>query len=400
MQFFHLCDNANMKKPDDKDYDPLFKVRKVFDEVRNRCRKQAVDEFQSIDEQLIPFKGRHRSKQYLPAKPHKWGIKMITRASSSGTVYDFIMYAGKQTELMVSLPDKSTVHNCVLSLCDSIPKNAVNVKLFMDNYYMTLEIMEYLLKERNIHTTGTIRSNRLQHCPLPSEKDLKKRGRGSYEQYVDYNSNITAVRWFDNKIVTVVSTYLESNEPDEVRRWDKKLNQRINIKRPRVIGEYNKYMGGIDLNDMLLAMYRNNRKSKKWYMKMVYYLIWTAITNSWLLYRKSLISDDKNKRISLKEFMLIIARHLVKANKTTVRKVGRPSLPTPQPAPKQRRALNEISDNTIGIRNDHTDHFPKHTTKGRCKQCEGGYTRWMCEKCGIHLCLNEHKNCFKNYHID
>jgi len=33
------------------------------------------EEKHSVDEQMIPFKGRSSMKQYMKSKPHKWGYK-------------------------------------------------------------------------------------------------------------------------------------------------------------------------------------------------------------------------------------------------------------------------------------------------------------------------------------
>jgi len=43
------------------------------------------------------FPGQSSYKQYNPAKPHKWGLKMFTRAGTSGLVYNFTLYVGKGT---------------------------------------------------------------------------------------------------------------------------------------------------------------------------------------------------------------------------------------------------------------------------------------------------------------
>ncbi len=86
MQYFHMTDNNVMKKPGEDGYDSLFKVRKLYDAVRNKCRSLPQNEFQSIDEQIIAFKGRLKDKADLPNKPHPWGFKMISRGSSSGII--------------------------------------------------------------------------------------------------------------------------------------------------------------------------------------------------------------------------------------------------------------------------------------------------------------------------
>ncbi|MEL7309232.1 MAG: hypothetical protein AAGK05_16170, partial [Pseudomonadota bacterium] len=59
MQYFHLSDNNEQIPKGSEGYDPLFKIRKLFDVVRNKCRLQTQSEFQSIDEQMIPYKGNH-----------------------------------------------------------------------------------------------------------------------------------------------------------------------------------------------------------------------------------------------------------------------------------------------------------------------------------------------------
>jgi hypothetical protein len=52
---------------------------------------------QTIDEGMIAFKGRLSFKQYLPAKPTKFGIKVWKRASPyNGYCHEFQVYTGKK----------------------------------------------------------------------------------------------------------------------------------------------------------------------------------------------------------------------------------------------------------------------------------------------------------------
>jgi len=51
----------------------------------------------SIDEGMIAFKGRLSFRQYLPAKPTKYGIKVWMAAdSSNGYVVNFSVYLGSE----------------------------------------------------------------------------------------------------------------------------------------------------------------------------------------------------------------------------------------------------------------------------------------------------------------
>ncbi|KAJ8891042.1 hypothetical protein PR048_010551 [Dryococelus australis] len=53
-----------------------------------------LDEFLSVDEMMIPFKGTSSLKQYLRNKPHPWGDKLWVLATASGYVLNFDIYQG------------------------------------------------------------------------------------------------------------------------------------------------------------------------------------------------------------------------------------------------------------------------------------------------------------------
>ena len=48
----------------------------------------------SVDEQVVPFKGVHSIKCYLPKKPKKWSYKFWARAWTSGCTCDFEVHGG------------------------------------------------------------------------------------------------------------------------------------------------------------------------------------------------------------------------------------------------------------------------------------------------------------------
>ena len=64
------------------------------------------EEYQSIDERMIRFKGPNIMKQYLKQKPIKWGFKMWVRAGSiSGYVYEVDLYPGKNPNVEEGLEE-------------------------------------------------------------------------------------------------------------------------------------------------------------------------------------------------------------------------------------------------------------------------------------------------------
>ncbi|XP_036347282.1 piggyBac transposable element-derived protein 1-like, partial [Rhagoletis pomonella] len=98
---------------------------------------------------------RSTYKQYNPAKPHKWGFKMFTRAETTGMVYDFTKYVGEGTCPSYGLGLSSDV---VLYLAQNLPKHK-NFKLYFDNWFTSVSLL-IALKEMGIFATGTIRKNR------------------------------------------------------------------------------------------------------------------------------------------------------------------------------------------------------------------------------------------------
>ena len=163
------------------------------------------------------------------------------------------------------------------------------------------------LAERGLHYVGTINSNRLHGAPLKSEKELKKEGRGAYDTVVETTRNLLLVRWFDNKCVTVISSYLGAQPQDEVQRYDRSKKEHATIQRPHLIGVYNTSMGGVDLMDMMCTLYKYQLQSKRWYLYIFYHTLTIALANAWFLYKRDCKALDIKKVLPLKEFQGILA---------------------------------------------------------------------------------------------
>lgn len=105
------------------------------------------------------------------------------RAGKSGMIYDFFLYAGANTS-----NEKCTGEYAVHRLYETLPKHQ-NYKLYFDNWCSTLQLC-VKLKQLGILTTAALRSDRMKGCPLPSNSQLKKKGRGSSEFRYDSNHGI------------------------------------------------------------------------------------------------------------------------------------------------------------------------------------------------------------------
>lgn len=222
-RFFRLRRNLhivnNLEIPENCN-DRLYKVRPLYNAVRDRCLQLKLEENLCIDEQIVPFRGHLSIKQYIKGKPTPWGIKIFVLCGQSGQAYDFIIYQGSLTEI-----DKGLLKifglgaTVVLKLAERIDQGGH--KLFYDNYFSSYQLLQ-VLKSKGIYAGGTVRINRFSNPPVPSDKELKKRNRGSYDEVVS-TDGIVLVKWMDNRSVCLASNFVGSGEEDTVKRWSMSL---------------------------------------------------------------------------------------------------------------------------------------------------------------------------------
>ncbi|CAK1594386.1 unnamed protein product [Parnassius mnemosyne] len=389
-KYLHFADNSNIND------DRYYKVRPIIEKIRLNCLKMKEEQRYSVDEMMVPYKGTRAGsrRQYLPKKPKNWGMKLFVRAGVSGLVYDFIPYGGEDTfrnhsftEYEESLGLGAKV---VLALCKTIEDKPAVV--YFDNFFTSLELIHHLRQEYGIFSLGTIKSNRLRGCQnkLLADKVLAKKGRGASSQIVCNDTKLAVVRWYDNKPVTLASSFVDSHPMGKIQRYSKDTESRVEVNCPQIVKQYNAHMGGVDLADMLIALYRSNFKTKRWYMTMFSQSLDICVNNAWLLHRRD--HADPKDRLPLKKFRIQIVSELLHKNRTRVtvsqendppKKIITPAAPRP----------------TDAVRYDNNGHLPMFVSYGRCKYCKNGYTNITCSKCILRLCLVSKRNCFYNYHV-
>ncbi len=392
--------NNNAARPENCT-DKLYKIRPLVDHFRGKVNELTVSEKISVDEQVVPFKGKSILRTYNPKKPKKWGYKIFVASGVNGLIHDFEIYVGR-IDKCPGQPDVGASGNIVLRLLQNVPRDVWH-QVYFDNYFNS-PALQVTLHKQGIASVGTVRSNRLRGCKLQSDKDLKKRGRGSSQMQTAMVEDVEliAVKWYDNKPVTLLSTYAAVDPIKTVKRWDKARHQEIEVPCPSVILLYNSFMGGVDLLDSLMALYRSPIRSKKWYHRMLFHFMDMAVVQAWLLYRLDCDHSGlpNNERLPLLQFKLQIAKCLVMEKKGNGTKRGRPSLEVePQLALKKRKGPAAPVP-PLPVRIDNFGHWPDLLKdKGRCKMpgCKG-FSRTKCEKCRVYLCYTQNSNCFKKFH--
>jgi hypothetical protein len=393
-KYLHFANNEHVNE-----HDRYAKIRPLLDIIRANCLKIEQEKKFSVDEMMIPYKGTRAGsrRQYMQNKPKKWGFKMYCRCGVSGIVYDFMLYGGTDTfydkQFTTIEMELGITAKIVIALIKSIRDPACSA-VYFDNFFTSYELLYHLRNEYGILSLGTIRRNRLRNCPIKNEKTLKKSGRGSYQQLVDNGNKINTVAWYDNKCVLLASTFVGAEPISHIKRYNKEQKNKINIDCPQIVKLYNAHMGGVDLADMLVALYRTNFRTHRWYMSIFSQLLDICVNNAWLLSRRDAArSLEESRHMSLKAFRVQIYHSLLKRE----RKRGRPdSLQISEPPKKIKRHTKPQPQ--TNIRFDNVGHLPTHIDKGRCRYCTTGQTTVYCTKCAVRLCFVDKRNCFYSYH--
>lgn len=295
----------------------------------------------------------------------------------------------------------------IVTVLASTMSNSTTHAIFADDFFTSLEVVRYL-KSQNCRYTGTAREDRIGKPALTSAKDLGKADvpRGIFE-YLTTDDGILALRWKDNKVVTMLSNDLGVEPVSTCLRYSKETKKKEEVLCPKVIKSYNANMGGIDKSDMLVHLYRTPMKSKRWYMRLFAYCLDLSLCNAWLLYRRDCRALGQTKNISLKEFRLEIFKGTRNRQNLAIHRRPR-SLATsstggsPFQLPKAARGQRLQAPDTA-VRFDKTlFHVPLYQTRQTCKHCSRQNhiirTNFVCRVCKVHLCLNAERNCFLDYH--
>lgn len=387
-RYLHFANN-NMD-----DGDRYYKVRPLLEKIRLNCLKyQGMDSRFSIDEMMIAYKGSKagKRKQYMKDKPNKWGFKNYVRAGVSGIIYDFIMYGGEDTFRYHTFSEEEESlgfgAQIVLALCQSIiQKPAI---IYCDNFFTSPELFFILRQNYGIFALGTIRNNRLRGAEkiLPTEKDMKKKERGAFAEVACNDNRLAVVRWNDNKAVTFLSSFVASAPVEKIMRYSKDAKKKVEVQCPQIVRQYNKNMGGVDLADMLISLYKIPLKSRRWYLGIFAQMLDICLNNAWLLHRTN---NAKKSQLPLKAFRFEVFECLCRENRTKKRQkteycvVNKPRAPRP----------------CSPVKYDNTGHFPSTMDEGRCRYCKKK-TVVFCIKCNMRLCFvtgKNDRNCFLNFH--
>lgn len=248
-----------------------------------------------------------------------------------------------------------------MSLCSQILNKGHT--LATDNWYTSLELA-YNLLEHNTHLVGTIRKNRKG---LPQNVVQAKLQKGEFIA-MENEDGITVLKWKDKRDVYMLST----KHSDTLSKVVKKGRE---ITKPKMILDYNKSKGSVDMSDQMSSYSSPLRKTVKWYRKIgIDLLLNTAIVNTWVMF-----TEISNTKISIVEFRKCLVEDLTSSLDT------QDDIPV---NPRPKRLKHELMTKSGTVRTtrrfcvqyykDMVQQFGRKLAKNKakkvntyCAQCEG-----------------------------
>lgn len=338
--------------------DKLAPIRDIWEQIVNNLRKHYIPGANiTVDEQLVPFRGRCPFKQYLPSKPDKYGMK-IWWACDSGTFYPLnaIPYTGKDVVRATGL-GRQVVEKLVE------PYEGSNRNVTCDNYFTDHELALSLLS-KGLTIVGTVRKNKTF---IPPEFHPRA-DRPSQSSVFGFSKTTTLVSYVPKprKAVVLLSTMHHDSSVDEA-----------NANKPEIIMYYNSTKGAVDTLDQEVHQYMSKRRTNRWpfafFMNgldvtgFAAFVIWTSTYPQW---KKT---THSRRRI----FLTDISEELVH----------------PQVVRRSANGLQKSTLRTVALLSAARvpdEPTPKRQKKSRCYLCSGDRKqRQCCHSCEKNVC-NEH----------
>ncbi|KAK3735838.1 hypothetical protein QZH41_007478 [Actinostola sp. cb2023] len=381
-RFLHFNDSSVEPKRGADNFDCLYKVRPVLDYFNKKVQDiYNPSKNISVDEGMIAFKGRLSFRQYMPAKPTKYGIKVwIAADSKNGFVVNHKVYLGKEKD---KRRENGIGYDVVTGMTSPFYNKYHHV--YFDNFFSSPKLLDDLLKQ-NTYACSTVRPNR-KGLPPCSKQKLKNTG----ETLCSQKSELLYTKWHDKRDVNVLATNVDPLDPPVVTERRKKTGEVNRVEKPKAIVMYNAYMGGVDHADQLRSYYSICRSCHKWYKYLFWFIFEVVLGNGFILYKEHL--QARGRRYTLRDFRLAIGKQLIggfssrsENRKRSLKAAAVDSLVSPENTP----------GHFIGKRAGRKRHCVqckkdgRTTTSDRAKE-----TVYECIQCNVALCKEP---CFLQFH--
>ena len=380
-QYLCIYDKANEPARNSPAYDKTYKVKNLVQHLNETFPKYYnFSEHQAIDESLWKTKCRLSEIQYCPDKPGRRGLKIWCRCDSRNSkscyLFRFEPYMGKKH---TTVSKNGLYHDVVYRLCSDIKGS--NVKLYFDNLYNSLVLLQNLQKD-GIWGTGTIRGNRIGLHP--DVKKPPKMVRGQHKIYQDRNNpNLTCCTWQDTKATRYASV---ASDPSVVSVAVRRISRNyVRVNQPLVAHKYNAHYKSVDLLDQYLAAYRISRRTYRSWKHIWRFCFQTSVINSYILYKET-HPGPLPKTYSHVDFRISLAKQMIGTFSNRLRNpIAQPLYIGPDSPDQQ--FINHQNQKLLPSRiRACKPHKQYHGTSKR--------TVYGCQSCSVSIC----KQCHVRWH--
>lgn len=294
-------------------------------------------EYVTVDETLVPFRGRCRFKQYMPSKPAKYGLKFWCLCdAATGYCLRMRPYLG-----IDNAGDARATGLGEMVVLDLIERLDVGRTVVTDNFFTSLALTQKL-RDHNLGLIGTMRKNRRE---IPEEFTASKSVAGS--SLFGFNKDATLVSYSPKKNRRVVLISSEHSRP----------SIHAGSGKPDIILAYNQGKGGVDHLDQMCSAYTSRKRTSRWPKCVFQHMVDVSAFNAFVLWREA----TGNKKTKRRQFLKVLGAELCGS---TVDEKGNIPLTETQVAPKA------ITGDRLG-----------------CRKCESNKTIQRCQKCQNPLCI-------------
>lgn len=387
LRYLHFSDSDLAPQPGDANFTILYKVNAIMSKFVDKMVDQYVPKRQlSVDEVMVPFKGRLSFKQYMPAKPTKWGIKMWALAEADTGYISFCkIYSGRTDGTANGL-----AHRVVKSCLEGAEVLGQGYHVYMDNFFTTPALLNDLFENHNTGACGTVRSNRRdlpRSIMRKNPEGITNRGDMQFRQ----KGAINATVWKDKKNVSVISTIHDSSTTTVQRNVQQPNGQfqQQDIPCPQMVVDYTQYMGGVDRANQYTQYYVFQHKTLKWPKRIFFTMLEILKFNAFKLFLCSPNHQPGPNRRTLTflDFSKAVAEGLIGGYTGGSVRMGRPSL-----VPVEARLSQRHLPGTFQTKSwCHVCHMRVQSNQ----QDKRKQTKYGCLECGKHLCLPD---CFTIFH--
>lgn len=289
-----------------KEANPFWAVDEFCSKMSGVCQSlYTCSQYVDVDEQCIPWKGRHKCRCYNPNKPEKFHFKIFSlNDSKSRYQWNFYLYRGA-SEIR---PDGiSATMYPVTKLFNEKLWHSKHI-LFLDNWYTGLPLLTWIIRTGS-ELIGTVKVNKegLPAAGKMSKTGPNKKKRGECQQSVhDIPGEVIPkayfTAWMDKKPVHILSTF-GGGVGNCIRKVQDKTNQtwsKVTYSQPSLIKTYNAGMGGTDGFDQWLAMFRAKIKTTTWLPKVFLHILNITFVNSYIIYKDV---ESLGKKFTLSKYI-------------------------------------------------------------------------------------------------